>query len=351
MNRFFHFILVAVSLTPGLSEARNGNEIGNGGNLVAQEFIARGYVVHSYLSQLPAGKQILTPAQLVTFEKALKVTRVEALDEQLYDHLGAPVDARTIDDPKMPGQKMVQLNNQAWKDILDSRQGVYKLVFHEYLWVIGLDDTNYVISRRADFSANVPAPTPIVRTCGLTGKIEERIHDCAKPQEKGGFEELATRLVPVPVSGDPLERFDQPQFYTWRLVSRSADKLALWRDETSGMLWTDTSPKGDMLLVDAYKLCGANNGADLKAGLTLPFRAPNREDFNIAIKHGIAKALPNVVGVRFWAIYISDEYLAGIRVVINENGTASMIDYGLAANADMNNFARCVAPSLPVIGQ
>ena len=46
-------ILVSIVFSLGIIQAKAGNEIGNGGSLIAQEFIARGYVVNSFLMALP----------------------------------------------------------------------------------------------------------------------------------------------------------------------------------------------------------------------------------------------------------------------------------------------------------
>lgn len=349
MKHVLNILVASIVFSLGIIQAKAGNEIGNGGSLIAQEFIARGYVVNSFLMALPADKQILTTDQLKRLEFALIDTRVEVLEEQLFDRFGTPVDARTIDDPRRAGRKMIQLNGPKWKEILDSLQGVYRLVFHEYLWVIGLDDTNYVISRRADFSANVPSPTPIVRTCGLSGTVSERIRHCARPVEQGGFEELATRLHPVATSNDPIDQFDQPQFHTWRLVSRNAERATVWRDEASGLMWADIVPTGEATLSDAYVYCSKPNAETI--GINQRFRIPLRSDFIIAISHGLAAVLPKFTEQALWAATLGDDryFSDTLALTVTKEGGYSVKDYYRVAGIVKHKFS-CVSPSVPVIG-
>lgn len=136
-------LLASVLLAP---VARAGGDgVGNGGDALSLEFIARGRQVEAYLAAQPS-QQLLTPAQLQVFATALNTTTVETVETQLYDCHGVAVDAHVLPCPGQTGTPYIQLYRPNWEDY-DSRQAnVYSLVFHEYLWVIGVDDTNYVVS-------------------------------------------------------------------------------------------------------------------------------------------------------------------------------------------------------------
>ena len=303
------WLTVVVCIVFSGSGFADDTRIGNGGRYTAAEFIARGYVIHSYLTQTQTQDHVLSPHDLLRFSQALAKTRVEVLNEQLRDSLGAIVDARTIDDPNLPGQKMIQLNESAWDEILKNHTGVYRLIFHEYLWVLGFDDTNYKISARVKFFPNVSSPTPTTRTCGTEGNLYNRLIDCAKPTEQGGFEELATRMVLVPESDDPLGSFDLPQFFQWRLVTRTADRQQIWLDVGGNIIWTDTddsgqpyghpgNPQASVLPYGASNEC-VNEAVHLKANIVGSFELPTPQQWSDSAKRGLLSVVPNLKGRTF----------------------------------------------------
>lgn len=120
----------------------------HGGDRIASLFVAKGYRVYDYLASLTAEEAVLNGDEMYAFLMALKRTRVDPVEGPLMDSVGDVVDARVLDDPLIPGQKLIQLDSQRWEEALSHGEDVYKLVFHEYLWVIGLDDQNYRISNK-----------------------------------------------------------------------------------------------------------------------------------------------------------------------------------------------------------
>lgn len=81
-----------------------------------------------------------------------------------------------------------------------------------------------------------------VRTCGLEGTIQERITDCAKPIEDGGFGHHATRTFDLRDHlDDPIDGYDDYEINTWRLVARTEDKLQFWKRAKTEPIWSDVS--------------------------------------------------------------------------------------------------------------
>jgi len=149
--RLYCLTSIALFFSAGNAVATTGHE-SNGGNMIGSEFISRGYLIHDYLSHLSGSNTILLPGQLDSFEQALIHTRVEVLDQPLHDSLGDPVDAVTTDDPENLGYKLIELNQTSWQAILVNNAEVYRLIFHEYLWAMGLDDTNFRISHALQYT-------------------------------------------------------------------------------------------------------------------------------------------------------------------------------------------------------
>ncbi len=157
-SRFLSVTLIATALVacapkhpktgdgkPGDGDEVQGRET-HGGEVIASVFIAKGYKIYSHIALLNGQSAVLGEADLELFRKALGSTRVDPIPGPLEDSQGAVVDARTGDDPLNPGTKVIELDLAAWEHYFSGSIDVYKLVFHEYLWASGLDDTNYRIS-------------------------------------------------------------------------------------------------------------------------------------------------------------------------------------------------------------
>jgi hypothetical protein len=79
--------------------------------------------------------------------------------------------------------------------------------------------------------------------CGQSGKVKERIADCAKPSDKGGVGPAARRALvhvtqaeldsPLGEKGD-LDTHER----IWLLVSQTAKGRQIWLDEATGLLWS-----------------------------------------------------------------------------------------------------------------
>lgn len=160
--------------------------VGNGGDYLSSEFIARGHKIYDYLRK---GNLILSREDLQEFADALPNTPVESTDEPLYDHNHIQVDARTIDNPNGLG-KMIQLYRPRWTDYHIRQSNVYKLVFHEYLWVLGLDDTNYRISNNLKLA---DGDLPLLR--GLPQGIYRGTGSWSNDLKQSGFYSTVTNIT------------------------------------------------------------------------------------------------------------------------------------------------------------
>lgn len=128
--------------------AFGGNDSGRGGDPWAAEFAARGYYVVGLLKS--QSQKILSAEELVSLEKAVVETRIELVTSLPEDPKGGIVTALTEDDPKTPGRKVIRLLKEAWQKALADKVVVNRFVFHEYLRVIGKEDSNYEVSTQID---------------------------------------------------------------------------------------------------------------------------------------------------------------------------------------------------------
>jgi hypothetical protein len=315
--------------------AARANEVGNGGDYVAAEFIARAHVV---LAKMQANSDnLITPEQVQNLGVAILEAGVESSDAPIMDHFGRRVDARVIDDPANPGKKLIQLDRERWLQYLASRENIYRLVFHEYLWVIGLDDTNYRISIHLNVDDTLSIES---RACGLDGSMTERITACARDVIDGGFGPLATKVITVP-RNDPLGTGEVPEVYTWRLVSRTPGKLQVWYDEHNQLVWTDLT-SGSQPYGDANGLCRSSD-SPLKASIALNFRIPTRPDYERSVEDGLL----SVFGRKGKAWTSSDFRPGGgldTSYYVHHEGTWPSTDNGFSWAFESDyRFTRCVA--------
>ncbi|MBI1860438.1 MAG: hypothetical protein HYR96_05930 [Deltaproteobacteria bacterium] len=135
---------ISITLLVALS-ALAGNDSGKGGDPWAAEFVAKGYYILGHLRS-QQGNSLLTGAELEDFEKALKTTRVELVTKLEPDPEAGEVTSQVVDDPKYPGRKMIRIEKGSLQKALADAVGVDRYVFHEYLRVIGKEDSHYEVS-------------------------------------------------------------------------------------------------------------------------------------------------------------------------------------------------------------
>ena len=123
-------ILAVVALAPFRAHA--GNELGNGGDSFAQEFVAIG---RDFLDRLRATPDPAIPLQRLS--DAIENTSVVTKDK--LELRGAEVDAINY-----PDSKRIELNRARWKETGEKEKS--SLALHEYLGIAGIDDGRYAVS-------------------------------------------------------------------------------------------------------------------------------------------------------------------------------------------------------------
>ncbi len=143
------FMLVAPALG---AEAGAGNGTGTGGDGPSSEFVSLGNEVLNRLQEIP-----MEGVDTVAYSTALKGTKVVSYETLELD--GRPVDA--INYPKA-NPPLIELSKKGWEAFGNDLFAKKKLVLHEYLGIMGLNDANYQISQTLDI-ALVCLRTPWVR--------------------------------------------------------------------------------------------------------------------------------------------------------------------------------------------
>ena len=115
------------------ASAYAGNELGNGGDLVAQEFVAAGRKMIQELRKNP-DPRIKDVEGLAKAVETVKVTTTESLSLE-----GSEVDAINL-----PKEKQIKVSRSRWRDYGASKRA--SLVLHEYLGILEIKDDQYEIS-------------------------------------------------------------------------------------------------------------------------------------------------------------------------------------------------------------
>ncbi len=147
-------LVIVVFHSAGFAEV--GNEGPHGGDWIAAEFTAKG---HDVIKMLEKGGNLslIEKSTLTQLKGSINNTPVHSVSNILYDASGVEKDALTVDDAFSPTGKSIHLNQIRWEKILTTSASAHRLVFHEYLWSIGVDDTNYLISSRLQIIPENPS--------------------------------------------------------------------------------------------------------------------------------------------------------------------------------------------------
>jgi len=112
-----------------------GTEVGNGGDIISQEFITTGYRI--------AGALRVNPIDGVSADEFLmKVATV-----QVYSKDKVMLNGEEVSAANFPSQNKIYVSKARWKATRNILLRAY-LVFHEYLWMMGINDTNYKVSHK-----------------------------------------------------------------------------------------------------------------------------------------------------------------------------------------------------------
>ncbi|MGZ3694041.1 MAG: hypothetical protein ACXWQO_07560, partial [Bdellovibrionota bacterium] len=115
------------------ASAQAGNELGNGGDVYAKEFVSLGRGV---LEKMKASPDSKIP-DFDAFAKAIEETRVVTEDN-------LELEGATVDAINYPQSKRIELNRRRWREYDNEERSA--LVLHEYLGVARIDDSRYQIS-------------------------------------------------------------------------------------------------------------------------------------------------------------------------------------------------------------
>jgi hypothetical protein len=125
----------AMALLAAFSARAGVKEVGNGGDVAALEFVDIATQLLDYLNWI-GSKEIDT----TKFSWALENTKVESTSQELTLNR-LPKDAINY-----PLEKKIIFNRDKWKSIGAEQRAA--LAFHEYLGILGIDDTGYKISKK-----------------------------------------------------------------------------------------------------------------------------------------------------------------------------------------------------------
>lgn len=138
MKRLLTLISLAL-ITADLSWG--GDESGHGGDSYAAEFTS---VAREAVRKLrPVNESDLSPLDLETLEMVIKETEVYS-EEHLF------LNGQEVDAINYPHKHLIRINRTRWKALRNegTRIGRYNLALHEYLGILGIDDSQYQVSHR-----------------------------------------------------------------------------------------------------------------------------------------------------------------------------------------------------------
>jgi hypothetical protein len=146
-----------VSATPEVPPVGDiGWDNGNAGDSVAAEFILSGRDVLQRIEFVNQASGVVFDTE--NLRAAVKATEVVSEDNLKLD--GHERDAVNY----YPKKRLIKVNRQRWKDLRRPQETKtrLRLVLHEYLWISGIDDTNYVQSEYLIELLNVKNYSPTV---------------------------------------------------------------------------------------------------------------------------------------------------------------------------------------------
>lgn len=173
-RRLGSFLALGLLSFGARAEAAHEN---NGGNLVVVQFIATARDIQAHLEEAQGTIRLLNDAELGRFAQVIDDTRVEPVSEALTDQFGQRADATVEDDDFHVGQKKIRIWEPAWRQFLAApiTKGVYILVFHEYLRVMGYNEDQQPLSNKLDMGSGHGVPT--VNASGVNLSFETATPD------------------------------------------------------------------------------------------------------------------------------------------------------------------------------
>jgi hypothetical protein len=154
--------------------------------------------------------------------------------------------------------------------------------------------------------------------CGTAGTLEQRLAQC--------------------------DRTVVHQGYRWALVTRTPSGNEVWRDSSTGFLWSDRAPE-TFPLRQARDFCSTlAHGSDVLGQLPVDFALPEIWEVRQAEKHGLSQVFASSSQGWFWSSTLADIGSLRVREAIIYNGVS-----GGNGPYDLNSrFAvRCVSRPAP----
>lgn len=151
-------LLSIFSMLLGLSmalPAQAGFDSGNAGDAYSAEFLFSARDVLQRLELMAAnGRPVHETLKL----RAVMETTQVVSEERVY------LDGQERDAVNYPSKKLIKVSRVRWKDLRQSTETRARLtlVLHEFLWMSGVDDTNFVVSEKVIQKLNVPPYSPSI---------------------------------------------------------------------------------------------------------------------------------------------------------------------------------------------
>jgi hypothetical protein len=156
------------------------------------------------------------------------------------------------------------------------------------------------------------------RSCGVEGTVAQRIAQC--------------------------DRTAAYQVYHWTLVTRTPGGNEIWRDDTTGFLWSDRAPE-TLPLRQGRDFCSTlAQASEVMGRLPADFVLPEIWEVRQAGRHGLSHVFPTSSRDWFWSSTLSDVGPLRIKEAFIYNGAS-----GGSGPYDLNSrFAvRCVSRLTP----
>ena len=141
MGKFWWVVAVVMAIHPAAQAGRGGVGHGGGGDAIALEFVSYGKLLADSLVRIESLREAVPEVEQAKFAEAVASTRVYSRDQLNLN--GMEVDAINY-----PDSRLILLNRSRWSAYGSYAPKQVALVFHEYLGILRLDDSNYRISTR-----------------------------------------------------------------------------------------------------------------------------------------------------------------------------------------------------------
>jgi len=137
MKILFKVILCLFFLFSNFAFARAGNSSGGGGNSNAMEVVLIGKQIANYIEE---NQSEFPEVKASDFRDVVTKTKIRIVSEKLF------FEDELRDAVNFPEKFLIKINERNF-DFLNNK-GRISLVFHEYLAILKIDDSNYIISSR-----------------------------------------------------------------------------------------------------------------------------------------------------------------------------------------------------------